>query len=171
MHKINFHYPLTTMQIREPMTEACHAIAKHEGIFATLQQTQQAALEGRPGMPKSQRPRIGNGKHKVWEIQYQTDHPSISRPNVVGIIVVRSHIDTANMQYGGFDYGEWDDEILPTYPYITLQTPSERNYWRPNDPSPEIFSASVLAIGAALDDGQLQLFNPGVDDAPPAQYA
>lgn len=156
MHLIDFESRLTAMEIREPMMEVCKEIAQDEGIYVTLRQRQQAALAGSPGQRR--RERIGNAKHKTWTINYQIDPENVDNPRSVGRIHVASHVNPAERQYGGFDYGKYGVEPKPSYPHITLQTPSELGVYRPIDPTPTVLQMTFDGLRNRFQNGQGRLF-------------
>lgn len=136
MFRIDFHEPLTALEIREPTLEICRQIAASYGLFAVLTQYKQQAFKGYMEKHVS-RERIGNGKHSVWDVNFQPDHPSTNKPNVIGKLLVRGPYLPAEMQYGGFDYGVFGQEA-PTYSHMTIRTPTDVDAWRPVDPAPDL---------------------------------
>ncbi|HVW23373.1 MAG TPA: hypothetical protein VHB51_02745 [Candidatus Saccharimonadales bacterium] len=156
MAKIEFGgEALTALEIREPLVSACETTAAEFDLFADFVQGQQAAFTGYAR--HANRERIGNGKHKSWSINFQPEPRGTNRPTIVGFIVVRSHFDPEQNQYGGFDYGKYG-QPKPTYRFITLDLPSEVEHWRPKDPDPRLFAACVAAARTALTAGQESLF-------------
>ncbi len=143
MIRITFRNPLTALEIRDPSVKMCREIAHEYGLYATFHQPQQPALDGNPR--QSHRNRIGNGKHKNWLIDFQEDHPSKSRPKVVGRIALMAPYYPQDRQFGGFSYGK-SREPKPTYNFITVHTSSELTDFNPIDPSPEILQKTYQGL-------------------------
>lgn len=155
MQRIDFQYPLTVFEIRDPALVVCREIADERGLYVTFHQPQQPALSGNPG--QRNRCRIGNGKHKDWYIHYQEDEPQISNPRLVGKIALKAPFYPDDMQYGGFDYGKFGEES-PTYNHITLHTPSELGHYRPVDPDPDLLDATYSRLADRFN-GDPRLFD------------
>jgi len=156
MIRIDFHKPLTALEIRDPAIDVCEEVASEFGLYVAFDQHQQPAFDGYSG--QRNRKRIGNGKHKNWYINYQKDKPHVSRPTVVGRVALKSPYDPANMQFGGFDYGKFG-EIKPTYNHITVHTPGELNQYNPIDPSPEILAMTYQGLRDYFEGGSPRLFD------------
>jgi hypothetical protein len=150
MHRLYFGRELTALEVRDPTIKACEEVAAAHELYADFRQNQQAAFDGHAHIHKSRRTRIGNGKHKDWFIDYQTDRPGTNYPNVIGTLALKSTFNPAEKQFGGWDYGTYLDEPGPTYTQMTIWVPSELDAWRPMDPSPELLAASIVAITNAL---------------------
>ncbi|MDB5183975.1 MAG: hypothetical protein JWO07_656 [Candidatus Saccharibacteria bacterium] len=137
MIRLEFATPLTALEIREPAVAACATVATEMGWYAKFQQPQQAAFDG--FSHQRNRPRIGNGKHKNWYVDYQQEHQSSNKPTILGRIALTAPIDIENMEYGGFNYGDYP-EPSPTYGHLTVQTAHERwrNPWNVPELSPEV---------------------------------
>ncbi len=137
MLRIDFEKPLTALEIRDPLIEACENTAEQFELYACLRQTQQPSLTGNPG--QKNRKRIGNGLHKDWYIDFQIDETYVSRPRVVGTLAVKSAYIPEKKQFGGFDYGKFGVP-RPTYSFITLIAASELQMPRRKDPEPEMLN-------------------------------
>lgn len=157
MLRLDFHKPLTALEVRDPAIEVCKEVATEYGIFAKFHQNQQTALSGYSGQNKASRQRIGNGKHKVWFINFQEEPPQTNRPTVVGMIALKSPMRPDFMQFGGFDYGS-HGETKPTYEYITAHTPSELEYRNPVDPNPEILAMVFKGLRDQFENKYPTLF-------------
>ncbi|MDB5176148.1 MAG: hypothetical protein JWM81_1006 [Candidatus Saccharibacteria bacterium] len=160
MYRVEFFESLTAYEIRDPLALACESVARAIGIYARFEQPQQVAFTSPvygPNGRQAKRERIGNGNHKAWLVYFQTEPPQTSRPTVESAIALRSLVDPAKKQYGGFDYGVYG-ETSPRYSYVDLLTPSEAGMWRPADPSEEFLNAIHEAVEAAFDTGQERLF-------------
>lgn len=138
MIKVEFEKPLTALEVRDPVIEACEEVAASLGIYAKFHQPQQQVWSERTNHPN--RRRIGNGKHKNWFIDYQTEEPSANRPTVLGRVNLASAILPQIMQFGGFDYGEsYAPHIpTPTYRFITVDVPRLPEEWPPIMPTAEM---------------------------------
>jgi hypothetical protein len=160
MYRVEFFESLTAYEIRDPLEQACESVARAIGLYARFEQPQQVAFASpayrAKGWP-AKRERVGNGKHKAWFVFFQTEPPQTSRPTVESAITLRSLVDPAKKQYGGFDYGVYG-ETKPRYSYVDLLAPSEAGMWRPADPSEEFLNAIHEAVEATFDTGQERLF-------------
>ena len=158
MIKLEFFKPLTAVEIRDPAVEVCEQVASGRNLYAKFHQWQQAA-SGSYGadMSKSHRPRVGNGKHKVWRIDYQEDELHVNKPRVVGRILLRSAINPVQMQFGGFDYGKYC-EPEPIYSHITVHTPSELDNFMPIDPDPEMLALTYAGLRKHFEEPWPRLF-------------
>ncbi len=146
------------------MTAACRELAAEHDLFVSFRQpAQQVFAGGNSYTPRKQRKRIGNGKHKSWYIDYQTDPPQKSMPNVIGTLVIKSHTDPTQKQFGGWDYGKYSStnpDYEPKYSQVNLGTidPSHTwegmGHWFPHVLSPELLELSYVAIREALVKGQ-----------------
>ncbi|HET9174418.1 MAG TPA: hypothetical protein VFN56_04000 [Candidatus Saccharimonadales bacterium] len=158
MKRIDFFEPLTALEIREPAFDVCKELARERDIYAKFNQWQQAALSGHSGIRRSQRERIGNGKHKEWGIDYQLDEPRVSRPRVIGRVLLRGPVSPLQMQFGGFDYGKFG-EPKPTYSHITVHTPSELKHYRPLDPDADLLEATYNGLVQLFEEPYPRLFD------------
>ena len=159
MLRMDFHRPLTALEIRDPAIEVCKDVASNFELFVTFHQPQQKAFTGHARQRMSERQRIGNGKHKDWFIDFQEDPPQKSNPKIAGKLAVRSAVRPDKMQFGGFDYGESGEPTpTPVYTYITVHTPSELGHWRPNDPDPELLEMTYACLRAQFEDDYPRLF-------------
>ena len=159
MHRIDFAWELTALEVREPFIEACQEVAAIHGLFAKFQQPQQQAFRRRIYEPDdgwTPKVRIGNGKHKAWRIDYQQEPPAHLRPTVIGAVVIKSLVDPSRNQYGGFDYGEFG-ESKPVYNFITLHTIEESGLYlvHAND---ELYQPTVEALEAVYPANLPRLF-------------
>jgi len=93
MHRVYLGRQLTAFEIRDPLIGACKEIASEKGFFAVFNQGQQAAFDGHYRMRRSQRKRIGNGKHKWWKVNYQEEPPQTDpkKCHNIGTLVIKSH--------------------------------------------------------------------------------
>lgn len=138
MLKINFERPLSALEIRDPAMAVCRDVASRFDLYAIFQQPQQPALAGSPY--DRDRQRIGNGKHKNWYVEFQSDPPQKSRPRVVGRIALKAPYNPDAMEYGGFVYGRYG-ETAPKYNFVSVHTPTELGFaFLPNDPEPDILA-------------------------------
>lgn len=158
MIRIDFHEPLSALEIREPALAVCRRVASEFDLHVKFDQRQQAALTGHSGLPKSKRQRIGNGKHKDWFIDYQVEEPQVNRPTIVGRLAIKGPFYPEDMQYGGFDYGEYGGDP-PTYNHITVHTPSELGHHMPIDPTPDILSMTYEGLKDCFETSYPRLFD------------
>ena len=156
MIRLDFHRPLTALEIREPAVEVCRTVAEEFKLHVTFHQPQQRALDGHSG--QRNRKRIGNGKHKNWHIDFQEDEPRVSQPSVVGRIVLKSPYFPEEMQFGGFDYGKFG-ELKPKYSFIKVHTPSELGHYRPIDPEPDLLEMTYDGLRNVFEEAYPRLFN------------
>jgi hypothetical protein len=156
MIRLDFHKPLTALEIRDPIIGVCKEVASEFELYATFHQPQQFAFDGYSR--QRGRKRIGNGKHKSWFINFQEDEPQVSRPTVVGKIALKAPIRPDEMQFGGFDYGKYG-EPSPTYSYITVYTASEFTEFRPLDPSPDLLAMTYEGLKKHFEGTHLRLFD------------
>lgn len=157
MLRIDFQSPLSALEFRDPMIEVCKQAASSHELFATFHQTQQQAFTGHPGQRKSERKRIGNGKHKEWIINFQEKPVQTNRPTVAGRLVIKSSIIPSQKQFGGFDYGK-HGEPKPTYLVATFHTPSELDHWRPIDPDPNLLALTYDGLRERFENSAPRLF-------------
>jgi hypothetical protein len=151
MHRIDFAWELTALEIRETSLVACEELAAAQGLYAIFRQNQQRAFD--KSGPRDIR--IGNGKHQNWRIDYQKEHPSHSRPNILGSVSIRSMMDPARGLYGGFDFGKYGEET-PTYRCINLLTIAETGIYLCHA-TEEFYNPTVEAIEAAFPANQPRL--------------
>jgi hypothetical protein len=156
MIRLNFHKPLTALEIREPALVVCREVAGEFGLYVKFHQPQQRAFEGFSHLRG--RPRIGNGKHKNWLVYFQEDEPRVKRPTVVGRIGLKAPINPDEMEFGGFDYGEYG-ETSPVYSYITVHASSELTDFRPVDPNPNILEMTYEGLRAYFEAPYPTLFD------------
>lgn len=158
MIKLEFFKPLTAVEIRDPAVKVCEQVAAGRNLYAKFHQRQQAAF-GSYGadISKSQRPRVGNGKHKEWRIDYQEDELHVSNPRVVGRILLRSVINPVQMQFGGFDHGKYG-EPEPIYSHVIVYTPSELDILRPIDPNTEMLALTYAGLRKHFEEPWPRLF-------------
>lgn len=156
MLRIDFHKPLSALEIREPIVKVCMEVGNEFELYALFNQRQQAAFDSHSR--DRNRKRIGNGKHKDWFIDFQKEPTNASRPTVVGRIAVQAPICPEEMQFGGFDYGKYR-ETKPTYSYMKIHTPSELNYYRPVDPSPDLLDMTYRGLSDLFVDRYPRLFS------------
>ncbi len=157
MIRIDFYNPLTALEIRDPAIDVCKDLAEERELHVTFHQPQQPAFGGHAGQRRSQRQRIGNGKHKNWFIDYQLEEPQVSRSTVVGRIALRAPYWPEKMQFGGFDYGKFG-EPSPTYSFVTVHTLSELGYYRPIDPEQDLLEATYEGLKAHFEARYPRLF-------------
>lgn len=156
MLRLDFHEPLTALEIREPTMDVCREVANEFGVYAVFQQSQQSAFDGYSG--QRNRTRIGNGKHKLWSIDFQNEPRRASKPTVFGRIAIRAPFRPDEKLYSGFDYGK-HGEVSPTYSFITVHTPSELGAYRPNNPSPDILDMTYEGLTEMFVSGYPRLFD------------
>ncbi len=156
MLRIDFHRPLTALEIRDPAIEVCREIAVVRNLHVTFDQPQQVAYSGYPGQKGRQR--VGNGKHKDWYINYQEEEPRVSNPTIVGRIALKAPVQPAAMQFGGFDYGKYGDNE-PSYNHVTLHTPSELGHYRPIDPEPDLLELTYVGLTDLFEGNYPRLFS------------
>lgn len=156
MIKVNFHKPLTALEIRYPAFEVCKEVANEFDLFVTFHQPQQGGLAEHSG--QRGRRRIGNGKHKNWFIDYQTDEPQVSRPRTVGRIGLRAPFCPDEMQFGGFEYGN-NGKDQPAYRFITVHTVSELGINTSKDPSPDILAMTYQGLKDCFEAKYPRLFD------------
>lgn len=158
MLRIDFYTPLTALEIRKPTIGACCEVAAEHDLYVTFHQPQQRALSGHTGQPRSTRQRIGNGKHKDWYVDYQLEEPRVSNPTVIGRLIIKGPYSLKNKQFGGFDYGEYDQPD-PTYNHITVYTPSELNHYRPIDLAPDLLALTYEGLKNCFETRFPRLFD------------
>jgi hypothetical protein len=159
MYKLEFPEPRDVIEVREPFVEACTEAAALSGLYAHFRQLQQHVWDTKGG----QQLRIGNGKHKIFRIDFQREPMHTNRPTVVSGVILRSLMRPSPNWYGGFSY-EQDarGEYPKTYHDVTVCKPSELHYWRPEDPSAglyvDVINALHEAYGVTQPDVQPGLF-------------
>jgi len=155
--RLDFRRPLTALEVRDPVIESFKETAKTNGIYATFHQPQQIAFSGHSGMRKSDRTRIGNGKHKSWHINFQVEPPQENKPTVIGRLFIVSPVRPEKMQFGGFDYGDFG-KPKPTYDHATVHTPSELEHWKPIDPDPILLEMTLAGLHTQFEEMYPRLF-------------
>ena len=157
MLRLDFAEQLTAFEIREPSIEVCKEVAVNFDLHVTFHQPQQPVFTGTSFGRRSQRERIGNGKHKNWHVDFQEEESSCNRPTVVGRIILKAPFEPDNMLFGGFAYGKFGEE-KPIYPFITVHTPTELNHYRPIDPSPDILDMTYQGLKDVFEGSTPRLF-------------
>jgi hypothetical protein len=158
MHRLDFAWELTALEVREPLIQASREVAAIHGLFAHFQHNQQAAFDGHSGLGR-QRTRIGNGKHQAWRIEYWKEDPVHTpgkKATVVGAVAIKSLVDPSENLYGGFDYGKYG-EPEPTYKFITLHTIEESGLYLYHA-TDELYQPTVEALEGAYAANLPRLF-------------
>lgn len=152
MLRIDISKPKTALEIRGSAIEVCSSVANELGVYAKFHQSQQQALTGRPG--ERNRERVGDGRHKNWLMDFQTDPPKVSKPEVIGRVILRVPYEPEFGEYGGFYYGEYG-QPKPVYRYITIHRPSDLGHWRPVDLSDEMLEMVHSGLKQELEGNRL----------------